>query len=107
MNTLLLYMQTTKPYLKEGFTIPELAVDTNTTLHNLSYILNTHLNKSFPDFINEFRVNEAIQLLKSVKFENHTIESIGYECGFGSKTSFNKAFKKVTNLTPSEYRKID
>ena len=67
-------------------------------------IINSHFNKSFPDFINCYRIKRAIDLLKS---ENNrlTIEGVAFECGFGNRTSFYKAFKSETGKLPSEYLK--
>ena len=93
-----------KPYLNEDCNIQNVSDQTGISIHHLSNILNKRVNKSFPDFINEFRINDAKKILNSTQFEKITLEAIGYECGFGSKSSFNKAFKKFTNLTPSEYR---
>ncbi len=104
-ETLMVFMKTKKPFLNEDCTIQTVAEETKIPLHHLSNILNQRLNKSFPDFMNEFRVEEAKKLLLNGISEKMTLEAIGYECGFGSKTSFNKAFKKHTNRTPSEYRR--
>jgi AraC-like DNA-binding protein len=98
------YINKEKPYLNENCTIQYVSKNTNISIHHLSNILNNKVNKNFSDFINEFRINEAKQMLCSKIFEKKTVEAIGYDCGFGSKTSFNKVFKKYTNLTPSNYR---
>jgi AraC-like DNA-binding protein len=65
--------------------------------------LNEHLNKSFTDFINELRIEVSKEYL--VTKGNLTIESIGYESGFNSKSTFFKAFKKFTGITPLQYQK--
>lgn len=104
-ESLMVYMKTQKPFLNEDCTMQDVADGTKIPLHHLSNILNQRLNKSFPDFMNEYRIEEAKKLLLNGISEKMTLEAIGYECGFGSKTSFNKAFKKHTSLTPSEYRK--
>jgi AraC-like DNA-binding protein len=103
-DILIAYMSNNKPYLKEECSIQSVSSETNIPLHHLSNLINTRLNRNFSDFINEYRVEEAKKMLKNELFERITIEAIGFECGFGSKSSFNKAFKKYTNSTPSEYR---
>jgi AraC-like DNA-binding protein len=71
--------------------------------HKLSQLLNDNLGKNFALFINEYRVNEAKRLLQ----ENNqfTLESIGYEAGFSSKSTFYATFKKLIGKTPAEFKK--
>lgn len=71
--------------------------------HQLSQLLNDNLGKSFAFFISEFRINEAKQLLKEKN--KFTIEAIGFEAGFSSKSTFYATFKKATGITPTEYKK--
>ncbi len=70
--------------------------------HKLSQLLNDNLGKSFASFINECRIEDAKKLIK----ENNqfTLEAIGFEAGFSSKSTFYATFKKVTGKTPSEYK---
>lgn len=104
LKTLLKYIEDNKPYLQEDCTIQNVSEKTGISVHHLSNILNKRFDKSFSDFINEFRINEAKRLLSSGEYTKMTLEAIGYECGFGSKSNFNKTFKKLTNQTPSEFR---
>jgi len=104
-KVLMLYMENQKPYLKEDCNIQIVSEQTSIPVHHLSNILNQRFDKSFPDFINEFRISEAKKLLATNQNKKLTLEAIGYECGFGSKSCFNKAFRKHTNQTPSEYRR--
>jgi AraC-like DNA-binding protein len=104
LKTLMSYMNETKPYLKEDCTIQAVSDKIGIPVHHLSNILNQRFQRNFPEFINEQRINEAKRLLSSKNLGKVTLEAIGSECGFGSKSSFNKAFKKYTNLTPSEFR---
>lgn len=104
LDTLTNYMQKEKPYLTEDCNLQFISEQTGISGHHLSNVLNNKLKKSFSDFINEYRIEESKEFLKSADHYNLTIEAIGFECGFGSKSSFNKVFKKHTQLTPSEYR---
>jgi len=98
------YMESNKPYLHESCNIQAVSEQTGISVHHLSNILNQRVGTNFSDFINEYRVIEAKKLLSIHSPKITTLEAIGYECGFGSKSSFNKSFKKHTNFTPSEYR---
>ncbi|MBX2828613.1 MAG: helix-turn-helix domain-containing protein [Flavobacteriaceae bacterium] len=70
--------------------------------HKLSQLLNDNLGKSFNNYINDHRVEKAKVLLQE---ENrYTLEAIGFEAGFSSKSSFYSIFKKVTGMTPSEFK---
>lgn len=71
--------------------------------HQLSQLLNDNLGKSFAQFINEYRIEEAKQLL--IENTNFTLEAIGFEAGFSSKSNFYATFKKIVGLTPSEFKK--
>ena len=104
LKKLMSFVENEKPYLDEECNLQTISLQTGIPVHHLSNILNQHFEKNFPDFINEYRINEAKMRLTTNRYNKITLEAIGYDCGFGSKSSFNKAFKKHTKLTPSEYR---
>ncbi|MGS2761827.1 helix-turn-helix domain-containing protein [Sinomicrobium sp. M5D2P9] len=90
-------------YKNPELKLSALARALNVPPHTLSQFLNDNLEKSFTEFINEYRIEEAKRLL--VSNDHYTIEGIGYESGFNSKSTFFTAFKKITGTTPSKYRK--
>lgn len=92
-----------KLYLRHGLSIELLAQETNIPKHHLSELLNAYLGKSFYQLIAEYRIQDAKSKLEDRRY-NMTIETLAYESGFNSKTSFNKYFKEVTGISPSEYR---
>ncbi len=97
-------MEEHRPYLDDTCNIKTVAELTGLPVHQLSNILNLRLKKNFPDFINEYRINHAKRILISRITEEITIEQVALECGFGSKSTFNRAFKKFSdNITPSEF----
>lgn len=98
-------MEVEKPYLSPTFSLPILAEKTRLSTHLLSQLLNGHLNQTFYEFTAEYRVKEAQLILRSVEGAQKSIEQVAEEVGYFSKSSFNTAFKKITGLTPSQYRK--
>jgi len=71
----------------------------------LSQIINEKEGKNFHDFINTFRVEEFKKLVKTPENKQYTLLALAYDCGFNSKSSFNRHFKKNTGVTPSQYIK--
>ena len=90
-------------FLNPNFTLEDAAKELKITKHILSQYVNEILGKSFSCLIKEYRVEKAKQLLETET--NYTIESLGYDSGFNSKSTFFTAFKKITGLTPAEYQK--
>ena len=74
------------------------------TTHELSRIINTVLKKSFNDFINEYRVQDAARKMLDPAFDHITLLGIAFESGFNSQSSFNRIFKQVTGKSPVEYK---
>lgn len=103
LKNLMQFMETEKPYLDDKLTLQKLAEQFNLPEKQLSLLINQHTGKHFFDFINEFRINDAKILLKEQS--QLTVLEVLYEVGFNSKSSFYTAFKKETNLTPTDYRK--
>lgn len=100
---LLGYMDNKKPHLEAELTLTELARQLNTNTSVLSKVINDGTGRNFNDFINAYRVQEVVNKLKSGEQERQTLLGIAYDCGFNSKATFNRAFKKVTEMTPKEY----
>ncbi|WP_319501097.1 helix-turn-helix domain-containing protein [uncultured Draconibacterium sp.] len=98
------YMKEEEPFLDATLTLHTLAEKTQISSRELSILINHHLNKHFFDFVNEYRIEKAMELLASTDRKEYTVLEILYEVGFNSKSSFNTAFKKHTGLTPTEYR---
>lgn len=104
---LLVLIEQDKFYLDQELTIHTLAKKLSTNSKYLSKLINSEFDKSFVVFINEYRVNEAKELLLNHDNDNLTIEAIGNHAGFKSKSSFNLAFKKFTGQTPSTFIKMN
>lgn len=96
-------MESEKPFLEDSFSMPLLAKQLAVSPHHLSQILNESLGQSFFDFTAQYRVQEAQRLL--LEKDNVKIEEIAEMVGYNSKSAFNTAFKKITGLSPSEFRK--
>jgi putative ABC transport system permease protein len=80
-----------------------LAEKLDLTPHELSRIINAVLKKSFNDFINEYRIAEVIQKMQNPVYDRLTLLGIAFDSGFNSKTTFSRAFRRMTGKTPGEY----
>ncbi len=96
-------MQNEKPYLNPDLNLSELAKQANLTRAQLSEIINSGFHMNFNDFVNSYRVNAFKSMLKQGKHEQLSLLGIAYECGFNSKATFNRVFKKLTSFSPTQY----
>lgn len=96
------YLNQTEAFTNPDITIRILADCLTVPVEKISAAINKEMNKNFFDLINEKRVDKA-KVLLSCKLDKITIEGIGLEAGFNSRTSFYRAFKKYTAINPSEY----
>ncbi|WP_346881116.1 helix-turn-helix domain-containing protein [uncultured Algibacter sp.] len=99
------YMAKEEPFLDPSLTVKSLSEKISIPHRDLSILINQELGQHFFDFINSYRIEKAMSLLKNPSKKKHTILEILYEVGFNSKSSFNTAFKKHTGKTPTVYRK--
>jgi AraC-like DNA-binding protein len=90
-------------YRKSDLSINDLSTKLGVHPNYLSQIINQKEKKNFYDFVNTYRFEEFKNLIAQQKNQQYTILSLAYDCGFSSKSSFNRYFKKATGQTPSEY----
>jgi YesN/AraC family two-component response regulator len=100
------YMAEEKPFLDPSLTIQDVSKGIAIPVRDLSLLINHKLEQHFYDFINTYRIESAMNILKDATKSKLTILEILYDVGFNSKSSFNTAFKKHTGFTPTDYRKI-
>ncbi|GAB4406761.1 MAG: hypothetical protein OHK0039_08680 [Bacteroidia bacterium] len=96
-------MNRQKPYTNPKLTLNDLAQQLEVQPYLLSKLINEHYDKNFFDFVNQYRVEAFIQRAKVPEYKDYTLLSIALDVGFNSKTAFNRAFKKVTDQSPSAY----
>lgn len=99
------YMSSAKPYLQPELSLPQLATDLDIPVHYLSQVINEQFGQNFHDFINRYRVDTFRERLSAGDSDNFTLLGIAFECGFNSKTAFNRVFRQFTGMTPSLYKK--
>ena len=90
-------------YRKSDLSINDLSSKLGVHPNYLSQIINQKEKKNFYDFVNTYRLEEFKRLIAVPKNQQFTLLSLAYDCGFSSKSSFNRYFKRVTGQTPSEY----
>lgn len=93
-------------YLDSELSLTSLAQALDMHPNSLSKIINDGVGKNFSDFINDYRVHAVIDRLKDSKYDHITLLGISFECGFNSKTTFNRVFKNVTGKTPLDFKKM-
>ncbi|MBP6794950.1 MAG: helix-turn-helix transcriptional regulator [Saprospiraceae bacterium] len=96
-------MNTQELYLQPELSLNDLSRHLKMNPSQLSKMINTQMRQNFNDFVNEYRVKSLIQKLKAGEHVSKTLLSLAYECGFNSKATFNRAFKKVNGKSPKEF----
>jgi AraC-like DNA-binding protein len=105
-NQLKQLLQTAKPYTNPDLTLDELAEQLEVHPNHLSQVINAREGKSFYDLVNEKRVQAFIEATSKPGNEQYTLLALALDCGFNSKASFNRNFKKYTGQTPTDYLKM-
>jgi AraC-like DNA-binding protein len=98
-------MREQKPYKNPELSVSDLAEIMNIKAHVLSRGINDHFHRNFRDFVNGFRIEEFIALAEKKEYKHYTFLALAQEVGFNSKSTFNLAFKKATDMSPREYFK--
>jgi len=96
-------MREEKPFLNDKLTLKFLADKLDIHPNYLSQVINERFQRNFYDFINTARIEEFKALIKEPRSKNLTLLAVAFDCGFSSKSSFNKFFKKSTGQTPSDF----
>ncbi|WCL47732.1 helix-turn-helix domain-containing protein [Leptospira sp. GIMC2001] len=97
-------MEKDKPYLDEELNLKKLCIRLNVSQNHLSQVINELENLSFFHYVNEWRAKEAMELIRKDSGNNKKLIEIAYDAGFNSLSSFNLHFKRVTGMTPREFR---
>ncbi|MBW1297629.1 helix-turn-helix domain-containing protein [Aquimarina litoralis] len=97
------FMVDKKPFLNPDLNLTELSKMLKMPAPVLSDTINSAFEKNFNDFINSYRVKAVQDMLKEGKQQQLSLLGIAYECGFNSKATFNRVFKKLTSTSPSQY----
>jgi len=105
MQNLINLFDSEKIYKENDINLEMVAQRLNTTRHNASQVINEHFKMNFHELVNKYRIKEAKSILNQDSKKNLNIIDVAYEVGYNNKVTFNKAFKKDTSLTPSEYQK--
>lgn len=98
-------MEREKIFLDNEINLAKLAAKLDTTPHILSATINKSANKNFSNYINDYRIKEAKQILTDPDKHRYTMLQVAYDAGFNSKTVFNTYFKKSTGLSPTAFKK--
>jgi AraC-like DNA-binding protein len=98
-------MEENKLYLEPLLNLSMVSQQTGIPSKTISAVLNQHLHKSFNDYVNEYRIKEFKKKIVEPAFSHLTITGVALECGFNSQATFQRKFKEVTGMSPSEFRK--
>ncbi|MEM7382520.1 MAG: AraC family transcriptional regulator, partial [Bacteroidota bacterium] len=99
------YLEQERPYLDADLNLRDLAQGLNMSRGQLSEVINLGFRKNFNDFINGYRVEAMKEQFAAGRHKQLSLLGIAFECGFNSKATFNRVFKKLTNSSPTEYLK--
>jgi|GEM_PF-1987857 len=107
IDKLTLLMEDEKIYLDCNLTLGKVAAKLATNTTYLSHIINKQFEMSFSNYLNKYRIDEAIEIIANHQHDYMSYEGIANSCGFKSRSAFNQAFKRFTGKTPSEFSSIE
>ena len=103
LNQLLGTLENDRSYLNPEMSLQIMSQNLNVTANQLSQVVNEKLDKNFQTLLNEYRVKEVKQ---NINDDKRSLLGIALDAGFSSKSAFNRVFKEITGITPSEYKKL-
>lgn len=98
-------MEQDRLYLNTTLTLNMLAAHTGLPAKTISAVLNQHLHKNFNEFVNSYRVELFKERLAKDDAGQLTFAGLANDCGFSSPATFQRVFKQLTGMSPSEFRK--
>lgn len=98
-------MEEDQLFLDARLNLAALAASTGLTQKTVSAVLNQYMQTNFTDFVNGYRVNAFKQKILQPETNHLTLAGIALECGFNSQATFQRTFKEITGLSPTQYRK--
>jgi AraC-like DNA-binding protein len=99
-------MEVNKYYLNQNLTLHEFSKDTQISARTISGCINQRLGLNFNEWINNYRVDRALEIMRDPKNNHLSIEGIGIDSGFKSRSAMYTAFKKKTGQTPGNFRNL-
>lgn len=96
-------LQKQKLHENPELTLTQLAKQLNTNASIISKVINQGFGLNFNDFINKYRIEAVKEKLMAGEQKTQTLLGIAYDCGFNSKATFNRSFKKFTGTTPKDF----
>ena len=106
-NDILRYFLEKEPYSDPDFTIVQLAKDLNSNVKYISSAIKQFENVNFKIFINRYRIDIVKELIAKDFHNKYTIRHMYVIAGFRHQSTFNKVFKDIEGITPTEYIKVD
>ena len=103
MQALDSHMRTARPYMEPMLTLNDLAAPLQLAPKKLSQLINQGYGQNFNEFVNQYRVRAVVEKFEEGEHSLQTLLGIAYDCGFNSKSTFNRAFLRHTGLSPSAY----
>jgi len=97
-------MEENKLYLNTELTVYDVAKHVGTSTRKVSNCINTHFSQNFSEWVNQYRVEEVKAQFNSPDSKNLTIEAIGQDSGFKSRSAMYAAFKKFTGESPAHFK---
>lgn len=97
------YLEEHHPYRQKKLTLAQLAQMLKVSSHTLSHLLNLYFQQNFSHFINTYRVNYILAQLQSKGHKQYSLDGLGSEAGFSSRSAFFYEFKKQKGITPHNY----
>ena len=101
----ILYAETEMRYLDPKFKMEHISTDSGIPLHHLAYYFSNFHPLKYTDWRNNLRIRHAMKLITEGALSYHSFEGIFYKCGFTNHTTFNRAFKTITRMTPGDFHK--
>jgi AraC-like DNA-binding protein len=98
-------MEERELYLNCDLTLPDLAKASGLSAPQISQVLNGQMNQIFFSFVNNYRIQLARRMLLDPETSGMPIVELAVEVGFKSKSSFYDAFKRATNMTPTQIKR--
>lgn len=100
-----LLMKNEELFKNPELTLDDLAEKLNVSSNHLSQVINSLENKTFYDYMNQYRIDKFCSVIENGENKKLTILAIALDCGFNSKSTFNRNFKNFKGITPSEFLK--